>query len=81
MFTLGLWPETHMTSGHTRAHTHRYVEIVFSPEGRLRGAAVRTYLLERSRVVHVAPQERSDHAFYQVCGFGNALEWWYEQLK
>lgn len=45
----------------------RYVEIGFSSYGRLEGAAVRTYLLERSRVVHVAPNERTFHAFYQVC--------------
>jgi len=43
------------------------VEIGFSSYGRLEGAAVRTYLLERSRVVHVAPNERTFHAFYQVC--------------
>ena len=30
------------------------------------GAAVRTYLLERSRVVHVNGPERSYHIFYQV---------------
>jgi myosin-5 len=42
------------------------VEIGFSSFGKLEGAAVRTYLLERSRVVHVAHKERSFHAFYQV---------------
>ena len=43
------------------------MEIHFSPsDGTLLGAEVRTYLLERSRVVHVNDQERSYHIFYQV---------------
>lgn len=47
-------------------YTGKYVELLFDQQGSLKGAAVRTYLLERSRVVHVAPGERSFHAFYQV---------------
>ena len=48
----------------------KYVEIRFgSEDGALLGAAVRTYLLERSRVVHVNDPERSYHIFYQV-GWG-----------
>ena len=31
------------------------------------GAAIRTYLLERSRVVNVNDPERNYHVFYQVC--------------
>jgi myosin-5 len=46
--------------------TGKYVELLFNEQGSLKGAAVRTYLLERSRVVHVATGERSFHAFYQV---------------
>ncbi len=44
----------------------KFVEIQFNKEGRISGAAVRTYLLERSRVVQVADPERNYHAFYQV---------------
>ena len=45
----------------------KYVEIRFgADDGSLLGAAVRTYLLERSRVVHVNDPERSYHIFYQV---------------
>lgn len=44
----------------------KFVEIQFNKEGRISGAAVRTYLLERSRVVQVSDPERNYHAFYQV---------------
>ncbi|CAI5465281.1 unnamed protein product [Closterium sp. Yama58-4] len=45
----------------------KFVEIQFDRAGRISGAAVRTYLLERSRVVQISDPERNYHAFYQVC--------------
>jgi myosin-5 len=44
----------------------KYVEINFNEKGVISGAAIRTYLLERSRVVAVNNPERSYHIFYQV---------------
>ncbi|KAG2439820.1 hypothetical protein HYH02_010454 [Chlamydomonas schloesseri] len=45
----------------------KYCEIFFDPvTGAVTGAAVRTYLLERSRVVAVNNPERSFHIFYQL---------------
>ena len=44
----------------------KYVEINFNKAGVITGAAIRTYLLEKSRVVHVNNPERSYHIFYQV---------------
>jgi myosin-5 len=44
----------------------KYVEINFNNQGAISGAAIRTYLLERSRVVSVNNPERSYHVFYQV---------------
>lgn len=44
----------------------KYVEINFNKDGVISGAAIRTYLLERSRVVSVNNPERSYHIFYQV---------------
>ncbi|KAG6552175.1 hypothetical protein Mapa_006023, partial [Marchantia paleacea] len=45
----------------------KFVEIQFDRNGRISGAAVRTYLLERSRVVQIADPERNYHCFYQLC--------------
>lgn len=43
------------------------MEIQFDRNGRISGAAIRTYLLERSRVVQIADPERNYHCFYQLC--------------
>ncbi|KAJ7558148.1 hypothetical protein O6H91_04G026500 [Diphasiastrum complanatum] len=45
----------------------KFVEIQFDTSGRISGAAVRTYLLERSRVVQISDPERNYHCFYQLC--------------
>eukprot|EP00897_Mesotaenium_endlicherianum_P005251 jgi/Mesen1/4754/ME000242S03925 len=52
----------------------KFVEIQFDKSGRISGAAVRTYLLERSRVVQVSDPERNYHCFYQLCAGANAEE-------
>lgn len=43
------------------------MEIQFDQGGRISGAAVRTYLLERSRVCQVSDPERNYHCFYMLC--------------
>jgi myosin-5 len=48
----------------------KFVEIQFNKAGRISGAAVRTYLLERSRVVQLTDPERNYHIFYQVGAWG-----------
>ncbi|VFQ81338.1 unnamed protein product [Cuscuta campestris] len=45
----------------------KFVEIQFDKSGRISGAAVRTYLLERSRVCQIAYPERNYHCFYLLC--------------
>lgn len=45
----------------------KFVEIQFDRSGRISGAAIRTYLLERSRVVQTTDPERNYHCFYQLC--------------
>ena len=51
----------------------KFVEIQFDHAKRISGAAVRTYLLERSRVVQIADPERNYHCFYEMIrGSGEA---------
>uniref|UniRef100_A0A8C1KH65 Methyl-CpG binding domain protein 3b n=1 Tax=Cyprinus carpio TaxID=7962 RepID=A0A8C1KH65_CYPCA len=45
----------------------KYIEIGFGRRGDIIGANMRTYLLEKSRVVFQAAQERNYHIFYQLC--------------
>ncbi|GMI64513.1 myosin XI A [Hibiscus trionum] len=45
----------------------KFVEIQFNEWGRISGAAIRTYLLERSRVCQVSDPERNYHCFYMLC--------------
>ncbi|CAI0387787.1 unnamed protein product [Linum tenue] len=45
----------------------KFVEIQFDKNGRISGAAIRTYLLERSRVCQIASPERNYHCFYLLC--------------
>ncbi|XP_023645863.1 myosin-7 isoform X1 [Capsella rubella] len=45
----------------------KFVEIQFDHRGRISGAAIRTYLLERSRVCQVSDPERNYHCFYMLC--------------
>lgn len=45
----------------------KFVEIQFDKYGKISGAAIRTYLLERSRVCQVSDPERSYHCFYMLC--------------
>ncbi|XP_073003002.1 myosin-17-like isoform X2 [Typha latifolia] len=45
----------------------KFVEIQFDDYGKISGAAVRTYLLERSRVCQINSPERNYHCFYFLC--------------
>ncbi|XP_023699451.2 unconventional myosin-Vb isoform X1 [Paramormyrops kingsleyae] len=45
----------------------KYIEIGFGNHGDIIGANMRTYLLEKSRVVFQAQEERNYHIFYQLC--------------
>ncbi|XP_072450167.1 unconventional myosin-Vb-like [Chiloscyllium punctatum] len=45
----------------------KYIEIRFDHRYHIMGANMRTYLLEKSRVVFQAAQERNYHIFYQLC--------------
>ena len=45
----------------------KYIEILFDKEHEIVGAKMRTYLLERSRLVYQPETERNYHIFYQLC--------------
>ncbi|KFK40409.1 hypothetical protein AALP_AA3G369800 [Arabis alpina] len=45
----------------------KFVEIQFDQGGKISGAAIRTYLLEKSRVCQVSDGERNYHCFYMLC--------------
>ncbi|XP_072574058.1 unconventional myosin-Va isoform X3 [Paramormyrops kingsleyae] len=49
----------------------KYIEIGFDKRYHIIGANMRTYLLEKSRVVFQADEERNYHIFYQLCGSAN----------
>ncbi|KAK2149285.1 hypothetical protein LSH36_457g02032 [Paralvinella palmiformis] len=57
----------------------KYIEIGFSRNNTIMGANMRTYLLEKSRVVFQAADERNYHIFYQLCSAADSPE--YECLK
>lgn len=44
----------------------KYIEILFDSEQTIIGAKIRTYLLERSRLVYQPETERNYHIFYQL---------------
>ncbi|VDP21802.1 unnamed protein product [Soboliphyme baturini] len=49
----------------------KFVQIMFADEYFITGAFIETYLLERSRVVYQAQDERNYHIFYQLCAARN----------
>ncbi|KAM4553324.1 unconventional myosin-Vc [Fundulus diaphanus] len=52
----------------------KYTEISFDRKYRIIGANMRTYLLEKSRVVFQAENERNYHIFYQMCSCADSAE-------
>ncbi|KAM3877480.1 unconventional myosin-Va isoform 3-T3 [Diretmus argenteus] len=52
----------------------KYIEIGFDHRYRIIGANMRTYLLEKSRVVFQADEERNYHIFYQLCASAHLPE-------
>ncbi|KAG1047830.1 hypothetical protein G6F43_009746 [Rhizopus delemar] len=45
----------------------KYIEIQFDDSANIVGAKIRTYLLERSRLIYQPETERNYHIFYQLC--------------
>ncbi|KAM6181069.1 unconventional myosin-Vc [Erethizon dorsatum] len=52
----------------------KYTEISFDDRNQIIGANMRTYLLEKSRVVFQSENERNYHIFYQLCASAQRSE-------
>ncbi|KAJ8311363.1 hypothetical protein KUTeg_010718 [Tegillarca granosa] len=52
----------------------KYIEISFNKQNEIIGANMRTYLLEKSRVVYQSIEERNYHIFYQLCASADLPE-------
>jgi len=44
----------------------KFIELMYSAEGFIEGATIRTYLLETVRIVHQTQGERNYHVFYEI---------------
>ena len=44
----------------------KFIRINFDQSGYIAGANIETYLLEKSRTIHQALEERTFHIFYQI---------------
>ncbi|XP_012234909.1 unconventional myosin-Va isoform X2 [Linepithema humile] len=51
----------------------KFIEIQFNKNYHITGASMRTYLLEKSRVVFQMNEERNYHIFYQMCSAARRL--------
>lgn len=52
----------------------KYIDINFTRGGKLSGASIETYLLEKVRLIHPSPGERNYHVFYQFLKAATARE-------
>ncbi|KAI0242733.1 Myosin-IIIb [Lamellibrachia satsuma] len=51
---------------HNSSRFGKFIEVMFRIDGHLTGACIHDYLLEKSRVVHLGPNERNFHVFYYM---------------
>jgi len=52
----------------------KYIDINFSKSGKLSGASIETYLLEKVRLIHPSAGERNYHVFYQFLSSATGKE-------
>ena len=52
----------------------KYIDISFTRNGKLSGASIETYLLEKVRLIHPSLGERNYHVFYQFLKSASAKE-------
>ncbi|CAA7392349.1 unnamed protein product [Spirodela intermedia] len=66
-FILEAFGNAKTSRNHNSSRFGKLIEIHFSSSGKICGAKIQTFLLEKSRVVQRAMNERSYHIFYQLC--------------
>ncbi|XP_069851491.1 unconventional myosin-Vc isoform X1 [Dipodomys merriami] len=59
----------------------KYTEVSFDKSNQIIGANMRTYLLEKSRVVFQSENERNYHIFYQLCASAQQSEFKHLKLR
>ncbi|XP_075417585.1 unconventional myosin-XIX isoform X3 [Tenrec ecaudatus] len=52
----------------------KFIQLQLNRAHQMAGAAIQTYLLEKTRVASQAPRERNFHIFYQICKGASAQE-------
>jgi myosin-5 len=52
----------------------KYIDVHFTRSGKLSGASIETYLLEKVRLIHPGAGERNYHVFYQFLSSATAKE-------
>jgi myosin-5 len=52
----------------------KYIDIAFTRSGKLSGASIETYLLEKVRLIHPSAGERNYHVFYQFLSSATSKE-------
>ncbi|CAF1082172.1 unnamed protein product [Didymodactylos carnosus] len=60
--------------------TGKFIRIHFGNAGKIAGADIEVYLLEKSRVIFQQPLERNYHIFYQLCSSAAADKYHQELL-
>jgi len=63
---LETWGNAKTTRNDNSSRFGKFIRIHFGPTGKLAGADIETYLLEKARVISQQPLERSYHVFYQL---------------
>lgn len=59
----------------------KFTQLQFDQVGILVGAKCRTYLLEKTRVIHHEAPERNYHIFYQILESSSAPQWFLDTSK
>ena len=63
---IGLMHGRHVRRNNNSSRFGKFLTLQFSASGRMQGAYMKTYLLEKSRITSQLPGEQNYHVLYQV---------------